>query len=51
VPFGLLEMVRQHGADALTPAAMLRAQLQDPRYAPVRAAVAAAYALRPTVPA
>ena len=47
----LLKTLSTHGADALTPAAMLRAQLQDPRYAPVRAAVAAAYAMRPTVPA
>ena len=47
----LLKTLSANGADALTPAAMLRAQLQDPRYAPVRAAVAAAYALLPPTPA
>jgi hypothetical protein len=47
----LLKTLSTNGADALTPAAMLRAQLQDPRYAPVRAAVAAAYALIPPTPA
>ena len=47
----LLKTLSANGADALTPAAMLRAQLQDPRYEPVRMAVAAAYALLPPIPA
>jgi hypothetical protein len=37
----LLKTLSTCGADALTPAAMLRAQLQDPRYEPVRMCVRA----------
>lgn len=35
----LLRVLMTHGADAMTPEAMLRAQLDDPRYDPVRARV------------
>jgi len=35
----LLRVLMTHGADAMTPDAMLRAQLDDPRYDPVRARI------------
>jgi hypothetical protein len=35
----LLRVLMTHGADAMTPEAMLRAQLDDPRYDPVRSRI------------